>query len=684
MRKLILFLLLSVTCFDLTAQNQRKLCVLDMTNYSSETNNGRFIGAIQVARTAGIPFDTTSNLFTALNYPVILLGSRIVADAFTIGEETALINYVANGGVLIHSNIRDTTFFPMCGISASTNSSTLYNMQFDTAFAPELFYLIDDSLEVEISLGRSSMGTNYALRYYTTTTSYPLATYENGSCALAYNQFVNGHVYTFGPDLRDLTLRNQLDLDNNAHRTYSNGFEPSTDVIIFLIRNIFGKHVPHLVYTHTSPGTSSSVILLTHDIDSWSGMDTMQVFSSWELSNNIPAHYNITTRYTNDGWMTNFYIGSWSRVNEVKNDGHTLSSHSVGHFPDFDNESRFPYGNTGNIPASYQPFYTGGITSNGSVMGELEVSRNLLENDHSVNIRSFRAGHLAFHDSLIIGLQQLDYEFNSTHSANNILFSYPYFNYLVRSFNAVESRILEIPMTISDVFTSDPIDTINYPQKVGIWTRVTRKYVANNAPINLLIHPNRMWKLTAQQMYFDSIPNDLLPYSFEEYGEFWRKRDSLRYLTQLSNDTLYIKMLTYNLSGLQSFVIDYNGLDSVLFFDANGIALNFDWIPFHTSKRLYYSTTGINSIVSEDKNKLEIEIFPNPGNEYFNIRSSQNISGSIQLFDIHGRLIYEVPINDQKLTRINTNHLGLNNGIYIFRVISKDSNWVQQVVYMNI
>src|SRR5690606_8110482 len=157
---------------------------------------------------------------------------------------------------------------------------------------------------------------------------------------------------------------------------------------------------------------------------------------------------------------------------------HVLGSHSVGHFPDFADETLFPLGNLGNDADNYTPYYSSGSTSGGSVLGELEVSKNLLENDHNVEIRSFRPGHLAYNDSLALALEMLDYQFSSSVSATSVLTSFPFYAVKVRTFDGVESSVLEIPMTISDVF--DDISAENYSEKVDIWLDATLKYNSNH------------------------------------------------------------------------------------------------------------------------------------------------------------------------------------------------------------
>lgn len=661
MRHALLVILTSI-CFAGNAQTDRKVCVLDMTDFNIESNSSRMYGVTMAMEQAGIPYDTTSNLTTALNYPVMITGSRILQDAFSTVERVQIETYVANGGVLITSQVRDTTFYTLCGISDNTSENTLFEIIFDTTAYPQYYDLIDDSLEVKISIGDSADGSTFFTRYYTLAGASSMANYENGECALAYHTLGSGHVYSFGPDLRDVTVRNYLNFDVQAQRTYSNGFEPSTDVIVFLLRNIIRQHIPNGVYKYTAPGTASSAIMITHDIDSGTGMDTMANFSAYEQSMNIVAQYNITTRYFNDGWMTSFYVGAWPDVNLVKSQGHVLASHSVGHFPDFADESRFPYGSLGNTPTNYQPFYTGGITTDGTVLGELEVSRDLIEGDFGVNVRGFRAGHLAFNDSLPAGLELLGYEFNSTHSANDVLTNFPFYNFSVRSFGNQPGGILEIPMTISDVFSADPITSTNYPQKVGIWADVTRRYDRNSSNTVLLIHPNRMWKLQAMQDYVDSIPSTAVFMNFEDFGDFWRKRDSVEFHTVLDGDTLFVHMDNDVLDPFQSFVVDMPGIDTVRFFDHTGSEMTFEYMNYSSDQRLYYQGVFIPGVGDIDWQE-QLNLYPNPTTDVLNVNLDRSmVGGEIHVYDVTGALIFSETITRSAMG-LDVN--ALNAGVYV-------------------
>src|SRR5690554_2626147 len=132
---ILLFLIIFLSSASWTQIN-RKVCVLDMTKYNGETGTSRKLSAIRVMRLAGVPHDTTSSLTTALQYPVIITGSRIQENAFSANDILAIDNYVSNGGVLITSSLREPDLFGLCGINSSTSSNTLYELKWDTLSAP--------------------------------------------------------------------------------------------------------------------------------------------------------------------------------------------------------------------------------------------------------------------------------------------------------------------------------------------------------------------------------------------------------------------------------------------------------------------------------------------------------------------------------------------------------------------
>jgi hypothetical protein len=673
MRFFALILLVYISGLKTFSQAERKVAILNMSTKNGDSGLSRTLSSIRMMTLAGIPFDTTSSLIAALNYPIIVTGTRIQQGALTPSEISDLENWVSNGGVLLTSNLREPLLYNLCGVSASTSNAELYELTWDTVTNPMYFDLVDDSLEVTVSLGRPASGPNFVTKYYNLSTGSALAHYEDGTAAMVKNSFGNGYVYSLGPDFRDVFFRNRINADVNAQRTYSNGFEPTTDVFVFVIRNIIRNHIPNTVYKYTVPYNYSSVVMITHDVDSKTSYDTMANFAMSEKNRGINAQYNLTTNYYSNGWISDLYIGTSAQVEFVQNLGHTLASHSVGHFPDFAIDSLFPYGTLGNDSSNYHPTYSNGYSSNGTVLGEVEISKNLIDTDFNVDIKSWRSGHLQYPDSLNMALETLGYEFNSTYSANNVLTGFPFYATKIQSFSSEESTILEIPMTLSDVFMSTPMSIQNYMYKVKEWVDATRKYDQNNASTVLLIHPNRNYKLIAQESYLDSLPETMKPMAFEDFGRFWRKRDSLVYHTILQDDTLFVLMDSDYTNSL-SFVIDTIALDSIVFLDKNGLPLHMNSQPFGNSQKLYFQEDpNVAASIFEYYQPIHYTIYPNPTRDVLNVSIQGNYDDlELIIFSIHGQQIAKIDNLTQNFYTLNLSELNLKTGTYFIQLRSPD------------
>lgn len=665
MKKYLLLTLLLTYAVLLNAQTDRKVLVLDFTNVNSESNNSRIYAIEHLMINIGVPYDLSTDVSLVNQYPVVIAGSRIKDGTLSITEINTLNAYVSNGGVLITSSLRETQLFATFGISSSSSNNALFELQFDVNSSPQLFQLIDDPLEKTISLGRASKGTSYYMREYTSSTGQVLGKFENNKAAFVHNEYGMGNTYVFGPDFRDLIYRNVMGLDVSAHRTYSNGFEPSTDVIYMIMRNIIRTHIPYTVYSHTVPSDAKSIYMVTHDIDSKTGYDTMEVFSTYEKNNHIIAQYNATTKYFLNSWNSYYPSVVASTIN-VLDDGHKVSSHSVGHWPDF---ASFNLGLTGATGTHYIPSHANGNTHGGSVLPELEISKASLENIPGVVVRTFRAGHLAFPDSLILGLQLLGYDFNSTHSANDVLTNFPYRQMEVRKYTTTKSSILEIPMTISDVFASDPINNGNYLQKVAIWNQVSRKYADNYSPINLLIHPNRNYKLDALKHYVNNLPKGVVPYNFEDYGDFWNARENLEFVTTVVGSELHVYFQN-DLHPDQGFIADVSNQQNILFFNKHNQPISMQQKDWDFGQQIFYQTSLV-SVIDNDKSVNSIvNVYPNPvaNNVHF---SSVSLIGTqhIEIYDTQGKRVVNQIFEAPGVKEVNLS--SLPKGLYVYRVYSE-------------
>ena len=624
----------------------RAIAVLDLTAKNNETNDSRFFSVEYMVKVTGIPFEVIQDVEEATNYAMILSSSLFKNSTFTTSEKNILSTYVQNGGVLLAPRIEDEELFDVFGINGYVDSKSRFEIHWDSSLDDAALKYINEPEEQIVSLGRNTYPTIFKTLSYATTFAETLARYEDGSSAIIKNQYGNGYAISIGLSWKEVILRNQINRDYEAQRITSNGFEPTSDVFPLFIRALFLEHQPHTVWKNTSPGRSISTLMITHDIDSSTGMDTLEIFAEYENDNNIEATYNVTVRYFDDNLMSDFYLNRQSTLNNIQDMNHNFGSHSVGHFFDFGNDDVFPIGSLGNTRNNYQPYNDGDITTGGTVYGELEVSKNVLEEDISnTTISVFRAGHLAYHKNLIDVLDDLEYQFNSSYSASDVLTNFPFQNKRGRSFSGATSDIYEIPVTISDVFHDNPISIFNHFAKANTWLDVTRKNHANGAPTTLLIHPNRHYKLESMSYYLDELPDDVNIMEMEKFGDFWKAREAFNFSSELVGNDLTITIPdSVDLGNDISFIVaDGQSLSTILIKNNVGLDLNFSQENWEGNDVIVYFGDIINSTeqLAKLNNHSNISAFPNPIKNTLNLEFELSKTENIQiaLYDLNGKKV---------------------------------------------
>ncbi len=374
------------------AVNKRTIALLDLTIPNAETNDGELYSAKHCLKVAGLPFVVTSAVNIAIQYKVIVASSKFETFTFTTAEKDSLKSFVNRGGILIAPNIKDPYLFPVFGISSTTLTSTNYKIKFNMFLGDPSFRWLNDTMEQTISLGKTTYTAVINSRKYNVSGALTLAEFGDGSTAITKYIYGNGVTYALGFSFKNLILTNQMNHDYDANRIYSNGFEPTSDAVILFLKGICIDHVPYSTWLHTSPYDSKSTLMITHDIDATTSYDTMSYYANYESSIGLSTTYLITTHYINDGALNNFYnTTNIPKVQYLMSKGHKIASHSVGHFTDFDDELVAPLGVLGNTAGNYLPYNGGvGFTTIGStVLGETEVSKNLLEANLGVKDKNF-------------------------------------------------------------------------------------------------------------------------------------------------------------------------------------------------------------------------------------------------------------------------------------------------------
>lgn len=625
---------------SISAQKNRAIAILDMTVRNAESNDARFFSVLHLVKVAGVPYVVTTDVVEASAYEMIMCSSLIDEWSFSASEQTALVNFVEEGGLLFAPRVQDPDFFPLFGIDSYTDANNRYDLHWDATNPHSALRYIDQAEEWTLSLGRSSYSSIFKTLGYQASTAKALAHFSDGSIAVSQNSYGQGQALAIGISWKEVILRNQINRDYEAQRISSNGFEPTSDVFALFVRALFLDHVPYAVWKNTSPGNSQATVMITHDLDSSTAMDTLRGFVDYQYEHDLEATYNVTVRYFSDALNSAFYLNRQEVLDYIKSHGQAFGSHSVGHFFDFAEEDVFPLGSMGNTRDSYQPYNDGSVTTGGSIYGECEVSKDILEEDIAIDIRVFRSGHLAFPKYLIDALDTLGYQYNSSCSASDVLTHFPFQSKTGRSFSGNTSNVYELPVSISDVFHDDPISSDNYLDKADIWLEVTEKNRQNGAPSVLLIHPNRNYKISGMEYYLEQLPADIHFMEMSKYGDFWKAREQFDFVSSIDQGNLVIELAAdADLSQDISIIVDKGqGLSNIRVNDAQGNLLNFHQ-EYWGEKDILLQISGIlTADLNVAEQNLKLEVFPNPLNDQLSVAFEwpQSEQVKVQLYNLQG------------------------------------------------
>lgn len=523
-----------IAVLDMTTRNTGE--AEDRGDYSRQLYSAQYICDI-----AGNPYTVSTDLAEAMKEKVILLSSDITASSFSEDELRSLIGWVRGGGTLVSPAIRSVSesmsplLSELFGINAASRPARSYeniliNWNQNFAGERELSYFDEDE-ERETSIGTIK---TYAIRE---TVADVLASFpDGGGAAVTRNKIGKGAAYLVGLLWRDVIQRSQLNKDSKASRHYNNGFEPSADIWAFFLRSVYAKAVGVSAWKFTAPDGYLQVLVPTHDCDSRTAYDAMHYMGEYEKSVGLKGHYFLTTHYYSDkenfghSYLSAFYNEETiPKAAAILADGHTVGSHSVCHFPDF-NLCR----NTDVVtPEEYamRATCTDGTSTGASTWAEIVMSKQILERDLHNGVRSFRSGHLCVNPDFNKMLETGDYEFSSCYTGGDLLSEFPFFGRYDNDWSGKRSSVLQMPLHISDVYNNKPgyegLNDENWDTHVAVdeWFEAMRKLRGNYASAILLIHPNREWKMTLEKRLIDRLDlTEVGLYNFEDYGDFWKKR----------------------------------------------------------------------------------------------------------------------------------------------------------------
>ena len=453
-------------------------------------------------------------------------------------------------------------------------------------------------------------------------------------------------------------------------------------VLMLLIRRIFNRDVQHAGWLCPAPWDSRLEFVITLDVCSHTAHLFSNDFAKEEQERGISATYNITThQFLDDINGDNYSSHTWQMKSLIEKN-HVIGSHSFGHFPDFGSGEIFPVGEPYEHAESYNPKFSveDGQTVGGTVYGELGVSKMLLDSDLNYDVKVHRSGHLVVNPAQYDILGALGYNYSSSFTSPDVLTGFPFYMRSGREMNGAQLNVMEIPLTISDVFGNhgSAIDEFNWLDKAELWLSVLVSYSNNNSMTTLLVHPNRDYKLDAIVHVLDNMPTDVYPMELTHYADFWKAREQVEFSSTIENRVLKIySNNAFYANDAFTFVFDLpQGIEAVELYNANNQLVQHHQKDYYLGTSLVYQKSIAEfkkeTALVDGSNDLLRQNIPNPFQSVTTINYTVPENGQVllEISDASGRLIRTL-VNEHQWAgdhEVSFNGDELSSGLYYYRI----------------
>ncbi len=477
-----------------------------------------WLGLAHGLKSIGVPFRITTDVSEALQHKVVL--AYPIISGRTLSQEAlqSLAAFPRNGGTLVGFNIAGGGLEPVFGFSEMVADRARFELRFDTTHPVTAEFTDPREQVIPLnSAGRTAV--DMGVFGYTQPRATAVATYDNGIPAILHRHIGAGHAYAIGVDIGFFLLKGYNGRQQGIARSYVNEFEPTLDVLLRLVRNIYRQGEPDAVMLGTVPAARDLSVILTHDIDYTKSVRNALAYARHEHAAGISATHFIQTKYIRD-WNDDVFFNpeAITVIDQLAGLGMEIGSHSVSHSRVF---SKFELGSGTEQYPGYRPFVRDAQrTDHATILGELRVSRYLLGHLTRADAPvSFRPGHLQYPFTLPQALAATGYRFSSTTTANNSLTHLPFRLTHDRGTTA-QSPVYEFPITIED--EHEPRLGDRLPQALAVASRVSRY----GGLFVVLIHPDILdHKLEFQKGLVQALKDRAWFGSLREFGDWWTARD---------------------------------------------------------------------------------------------------------------------------------------------------------------
>lgn len=479
-----------------------------------------WLGLVQGLKSIGVPFRITTDVREALAHRVVLAYPTISGKVLDQESLKALAAFPREGGTLVGFDVAGGGLEPVFGFSHTVDHRSQTELSFSPGYPITKEFSHPRERTIPINSGnRTSDGMGVVS--YAQARFQPLAVYGDGTAAMLYRPIGPGHAYAIGIDLGFFLLKGYNNRQQDIARSYANEFEPTLDVLLRLIRNIYRQGEPDAVTLGTVPQGRRLSVVMTYDIDYTESVGNALAYAEHQAQAGIGATYFVQTKYVRD-WNDDAFFrpGLLGVLDQISGLGLELGSHSVSHSRVF---SKFDLGSGDERYPGYRPFvHDATRTSGATVLGELRVSRFLIGRlTRAGDPVSFRPGHLQYPFSLPQAMEATGYRYSSSVTANTALTHLP-FRLTHGRDTVAQSAIFEFPITIEDELDQRLGDRL--PQALALAGHLERY----GGLCVVLIHPNELGhKLEFQKRFVAALRDRAWFGSLRQFGDWWVARDGI-------------------------------------------------------------------------------------------------------------------------------------------------------------
>ncbi|MBS0255961.1 MAG: hypothetical protein JSS36_12345 [Proteobacteria bacterium] len=467
-----------------------------------------WLGLARGLKAHGIPFTLTRDPAEALRHRVIYAYPTVSGRVLNPAALAALEGHVRGGGALLAYDIEGGGLQGLFGVAAVPLAEHADWLDFTDRPA------MPDGQGIRFSRAGSEAlfdGLTYRLAGGTVR-----AAYASKHPALVCGAGP-GMACVLGLDLGRLTARAYNGRAEAAARHYVNGYEPSLDLLYRWLADFYVAAEPMPWLIDSAPAGADLTIVLSHDVDFTRAVGSARLYAQQLRDSGVDGSFYIQTKYIRDYNDEVFFTqANLPDLKGVLGKGMEVGSHTVAHSNAF---KIFPLGSGREVYPYYLPYVTSPRKAfNGTILGELRVSKFLLEDRLGAQVTSFRAGYLSDPYQLPEALAASGYRYDSSITANASLTHLP-FQLTTRREDRSLEPVWEVPVTIED-------EEGEMARRLDTAYQVIARVAADHGLVVIQIHPDvTSAKLAFEKRVIADWRNRAWFTTVTGFGDWWRARD---------------------------------------------------------------------------------------------------------------------------------------------------------------